>query len=335
MEISLKNIVEQTGCEVLPVYRELSFYGVAPLNMAQTSHVSFLVNEKYLDDALVSKAGAILCSKKTADLLLHKVTGLVLVCDDPYAAFAKISQTFFKPTHPFSGISTQAVIDQTAEIHPTATIFPFVFVGPGAHIGANTVIYSGCFIGAASSIGADCILYPNVVVREGCKIADRCLLNPGVVIGGEGFGFAPTEKENVKIPQIGGVIIAEDVEIGSNTTIDRGAMADTKIGRQTKIDNLVILAHGVEIGEFCFVAAQTGIAGSVVIGNRCVFAGQAGVTGHIKIGDNVTVTAQSGISKNIPAPGVWQGSPARPQKEFMQQTAALSRIAKKQLKGST
>ena len=172
------------------------------------------------------------------------------------------------------------------------------------------------------------------MIREGCKIADRCILNPGVVIGGDGFGFAPTAKENVKIPQIGGVDIADDVEIGANATIDRGAMADTKIGKQTKIDNLVMLAHNVEIGEFCFVAAQTGIAGSTVVGNRCIFAGQVGIAGHIKIGDNVTATAQTGVGKNILSPGVWQGTPARPQKEFMQQFAILSRIAKKQMKGN-
>ena len=335
MEISLQDLVKQTDCEVYPPnHKEINFHGVAPLNMAQSSHVSFLVNEKYLDDALKSKAGAILCSKKTAEALLNKVAGLVLICEDPYAAFAKVSQTFFKPIHPFSGISSQAIVDQTAEIHPTATIFPFVFIGPGAHIGENSVIYSGCFVGAASSIGADCILYPNVVIREGCKIADRCILNPGVVIGGDGFGFAPTAKENVKIPQIGGVDIADDVEIGANATIDRGAMADTKIGKQTKIDNLVMLAHNVEIGEFCFVAAQTGIAGSTVVGNRCIFAGQVGIAGHIKIGDNVTATAQTGVGKNILSPGVWQGTPARPQKEFMQQFAILSRIAKKQMKGN-
>lgn len=339
MVLSLEDICTKIECEVkAPHFSEqisnktqmekIVFHGVAPLNLAGPNHISFLVNTKYLDDAFKSQAGAILCSKETAELLFNKVTGSILICENPYAAFAKISQTFFKPVHPFSGISPQAIIDQSAEIHPTATIFPFVFIGPGVKVGKNTVVYSGCFIGAATIIGDDCILYPNVVIREGCSLASRCILNPGVVIGGDGFGFAPTAKENVKIPQIGAVEIAEDVEVGANATIDRGAMANTKIGKQTKIDNLVMIAHNVEIGEFCFIAAQTGIAGSSTIGNRCVFAGQVGVIGHLKIGDKVTVTAQSGISKNITEEGVWGGSPAKPMKEHNIYLATLNRIVK-------
>ena len=142
------------------------------------------------------------------------------------------------------------------------------------------------------------------------------------------------QKENIKIPQIGGVEIGEDVEIGSNSTIDRGAMANTKVGKQTKIDNLVMLAHNVEVGEFCFIAAQTGIAGSASIGNRCVFGGQSAVTGHIKIGDDVTLTGKSGISKSISKPGIWQGIPARPQKEYAVHYATLNRIVKKKLEGN-
>lgn len=332
--LRLSEIIEQIDCKILPEFKEASFESVAPLNMANSLHVSFLVNEKYTDDALKSKAGAILCSEKSAELLREKFSGFILVCDDPYAAFAKVSQNFFKPIHPFAGISAQAVIDKSAVIHPSATVFPFVFIGPGAHIGENTVIYSGCFIGAATTIGNNCLIYPNVVIREGCSIADRCILNPGVVIGGDGFGFAPTAKENIKIPQIGAVEIAEDVEVGSNTTIDRGAMANTIIGKQTKLDNLVMIAHNVVVGEYCFIAAQSGIAGSSIIGNRCVFGGQVGVSGHVKVTDNVTATAQSGISKNISESGVWQGSPARPHKEYGIHYATLNRIVKNKLKGN-
>lgn len=335
MRLSLIDIIQQVEGEVLnSSHSDVYFEGVAPLSLAQPNHISFLVNEKYLADALNCQAGAILCSKETAQLLQGKLTSLIISCDNPYAAFAKVSQNFFQPVHPFSGISPQAIIDKTAEIHPSATIFPFVFIGPGAQVGAHSVIYPGCFIGAASTVGANCILYPNVVVREGCQIGDRCLLNPGVVIGGEGFGFAPTEKEIVKIPQIGGVDIADDVEIGSNTTIDRGAMQNTKIGKKTKIDNLVMIAHNVEVGELCFLAAQVGIAGSTIIGNNCVLAGQVGVAGHLKISDKVTITAQSGVGKNITGPSVWQGSPARPHKEHLEQVAILNRMAKKHIKKS-
>ncbi|APJ05198.1 UDP-3-O-(3-hydroxymyristoyl)glucosamine N-acyltransferase [Silvanigrella aquatica] len=318
----------------MPHNHEAKFIGVAPLNLASAEHISFLINDKYFDECLKTQAGALVCSKKTAELLYGQTKSILLVSQNPHAAVAKISQFFFKPKHPFSGISHQAMIDETAEIHPTATIFPFVFVGPGAKVGAQTVVYSGCFIGATSSVGADCLLYPNVVIREGCTVGDRCIFNPGSVIGGDGFGFAATEKENVKIPQIGGVQIANDVEIGANTTIDRGAMADTKVGSQTKIDNLVMIAHNVVIGEFCFIAAQTGIAGSANIGDRVIMGGQVGVAGHLKIGNKSILTAQSGISKNIPEGQMWGGSPARPFKEHALSLVALNKLAKSNKKSS-
>lgn len=326
--LSIDEIIEKTNCEVNPYKKEQSFIGVAPLNHATSEHISFLINEKYFDEALTTKAGAIICSKKDAEKLIDKTKSTLIVSNNPHAALAKVSQFFFKPTHPFNGKSNQAYIDQSAEIHPTATIFPFAFIGPGVQIGANTVVYSGCFIGATSTIGADCILYPNSVVREGCHLGDRCILNPGAVIGGDGFGFAPTEKENIKIPQIGGVQIAEDVEIGANATIDRGAMADTKIGRQTKIDNLVMVAHNVIIGEFCFIAAQTGIAGSTFVGDRVIMAGQVGVAGHLKIGDKATLTAQAGVSKNVPPGETWGGSPARTYKEHATAIAFVNKLVK-------
>jgi len=326
--ISIREIISQVTCEAIPHNDDLKFIGVLPLNHATKDHISFLINDKYYDEALTSNAGAIICSKKSAETLLGKTKSILLVSDNPHATLAKVSQFFFKPKHPFSGISEHAIIDVSAEIHPSATIFPFVFVGPGAKIGANSTIYSGCFIGAASIIGTDCLLYPNVVIREGCNVGDRCIFNPGAVIGGDGFGFAPTEKENIKIPQIGGVQIANDVEIGANATIDRGAMADTKIGYQTKIDNLVMIAHNVVVGEFCFIAAQTGIAGSSIVGNRVIMAGQVGVAGHLKIGDKSILTAQSGISKNVPAGETWGGSPARTYKEHATTIATINKIVK-------
>lgn len=335
MSLSLNDVIQKTDCRVWPsgnTPEGILFSGVAPLDYATSTHISFLTNEKYIDAGLQSKAGAIFCSQKMAETLQNKWHGIILVCEDAYAAFAKVSQSFFKPTHPFHGISPQAIVDKSAVIHPTATVFPFAFIASGAHVGKNSVLYSGCFLGAASTVGEDCILYPNVVVREGCRIGDRCIINPGVVIGGDGFGFAPTSKENVKIPQIGGVEIAHDVELGSNTTIDRGALANTKIGAQTKIDNLVMIAHNVQIGENCLMAAQTGVAGSTTIGSYVKTGGQAGFAGHIKIGNNVGITAQSGVSKNISDNEIWGGTPARPFKEHIQQAAALSSLAKKHLK---
>ena len=162
--ISIAEIISQTGCEAIPHNNELKFSGVAPLNLAIKEHISFLINDKYFDETITSNAGAIICSKTSAEALFGKTKSILLISDNPHATLAKVSQFFFKPKHPFSGISQHAIIDETAEIHPSATIFPFVFIGPSTRIGANTTIYSSCFIGAASSIGSDCILYPNVVI---------------------------------------------------------------------------------------------------------------------------------------------------------------------------
>lgn len=332
--ISISEIISQTHCEIIPKNLNLSFSGVAPLSSASKEHVSFLINDKYFNECLTTNAGAIICSKANAEKLINQTKSILIVTNNAHATLAKISQFFFKPVHPFSGISQQAIIDETAEIHPTATIFPFVFIAPHVKIGANSVIYAGCFIGAGSTVGANCLLYPNVVIREGCEIGNGCIFNPGVVIGGDGFGFAPTEKENIKIPQIGGVKIADDVEIGANSTIDRGAMSDTTIGYQTKIDNLVMIAHNVVIGEFCFIAGQVGIAGSTAVGDRVVMAGQVGIAGHLKIGNHSILTGQSGITKNIPANETWGGSPARPHREYNLQLAVLNKLTKQMRKKS-
>ncbi len=306
------------------------FHGVAPVEFASSEAISFLANLKYLDAAKTSKAGALLCSKEAAAKLSENTQSILIVCENPYAAFAKISQQFFTPKHSFTGISAQAFIDETAIVSQTATVFPNVFIASNATIGERSVLYPGCFVGENAVIGNDCILYPNSVVREGCQLGHRCILNPGVVIGGDGFGFAPTATENVKIPQIGGVEIADDVEIGANATIDRGTIQNTTVGRQTKIDNLVTIGHNASVGEFCFLAGQTGIAGSAKIGHRVVAAGQVGVSGHISIGDQVTIGPQSGVTKSIPKGQTWFGSPARPYKEFAKWFAVLNRYVKKQ-----
>lgn len=305
------------------------FYtGVAPLNIATSGTISFLSNEKYLDEAKTTQAGALLCAANMVPALEANTSSYLIICENPYAAFAKISQFFFKPMHPYVGISPQAIIDKTAKFAESATIFPNVFISSNAVIGERTVIYPGCFIGIGSVIGDDCILYPNVVIREGCTVGNQCILNPGVVIGGDGFGFAPTAKENVKIPQIGGVQIADDVEVGANSAIDRGTIQNTEIGRQTKIDNLVTIGHNVTIGEFCFLAGQTGIAGSTHLGHRVITAGQVGISGHLTIGDRAIIGPQSGVTKNIPTGETVLGSPARPHKEYAKWLAVLNRFVK-------
>lgn len=329
--LAASELIERYGCDVFsntPAdLSRLVFSGVATLQRAEPGELSFFTNERYFDELRGTRAGAVLCTRKTAEQVSEIYKGLIFVSAQPYVDFARVSQFFFEPKHPSQGISTSAAIDKTAQVHPTATVFPFAFVGPGAVIGARSVIYSGVFVGAGTTIGEDCIVYPNAVVREGCSLGDRCIVNPGAVIGGEGFGFAPTATENVKIPQRGGVRIGNDVEIGSNSSIDRGTLDDTIVEEQTKIDSLVQIGHNVRVGKACFLAGQAGIAGSCVIGNRVTLAGQVGVAGHLKIGDGVTVLAQGGVTKDLLEKGIYSGWPARPNQEVLRQIVTLNKLA--------
>lgn len=327
--LSAREVETRFQCEVVPGETQaLSFEGVAPLQYAKKNHISFLTNDRYLNDAMTSSAGAILCSTLAAEGLRGKVKATLFICKEPYVVFARIAQLFHKPQHPFTGISEKAVVDVSASVHASATVFPFAFVGAGAFIGARTVVYSGVFVGAASVVGEDCILYPNAVIREGCELGSRCIVNPGAVIGGDGFGFAPSGMENVKIPQTGGVRVGDDVEIGSNASIDRGTMAHTQIDKQTKIDSLVQIGHNAHIGEACFLAGASAVAGSTTLGKRVTLAGQVGVAGHLNVGDEVTVLAQAGVTKNLEK-GVYNGTPARPVQEYLRQLAVLSKLSRK------
>lgn len=337
-QLTLDELIERFGCEVQEhpnAQRPQTFTGVSTLKAAVSTQITFFNNSRYLNEALTSQAGVILCSTKDADLVRSECQqrGLSLVsilaaCKNPYATFARVSQYYFEPAHPKHGISSQAFVDTSAILHDSVQISPFVYVGPGARIGARTVLYPGCFVGAAASLGEDCVVYPNAVVREGCHVGDRCILNPGAVIGGDGFGFAPDGHENIKIPQVGGVILHNDVEVGTNSSVDRGALTDTIVDQQSKIDSLVQVGHNVTVGKACFIAAGTGIAGSSVIGNRVTLAGQVGVAGHLKIADNITVLAQAGVTRNLEEPGVYSGFPARPNKENLSFEASLHRMVK-------
>lgn len=336
--LTLEEIVERFGC----VMHEKSgsglsgaLTGISTLSAATPSQISFFNNPRYLSDALKSHAGVILCGEKEAQQWIDASSldgttyrPILAVCRNPYAVFARVSQFFFEQAHPAQGISPQAFVDASAQIDPSATLFPFVYVGPGARIGARCVLYPGSFVGAAAVLGEDCVLYPNAVVREGCRLGARCFLNPGAVVGGDGFGFAPDGMENVKIPQIGGVELGDDVELGSNASVDRGAVHNTVIGAQTKIDSLVQVGHNVVIGKACFLAGCSAVAGSSQLGDRVTLAGQVGVAGHLKIADNITVLAQAGVTKSLTESGVYSGHPARPNREQLVHEAAVARMVK-------
>lgn len=232
---------------------------------------------------------------------------------DPYVGFLNILNKIYPRAKPkFSGIHSSAIISTQTKFGENVTIAPLVYIGDNVELGGNTMLYPGCVILHGVKIGNNSILYPNVTVRENCEIGDRVIIHNGTVIGSDGFGFAPSGDSYVKIPQLGIVQIGNDVEIGSNCTIDRATMGATVIKNGCKIDNLVQIAHNVVVEENTAIAAQSGISGSTKIGKNVTIAGQVGVVGHIKIGDGAILAAKSGVSKDVPAKEVWFGYPAHP-----------------------
>ncbi len=223
----------------------------------------------------------------------------LVIVPDPYAAFGRLLVLFYPQEHGQYGISPDAYIEKDAAVSPDACVFPRAFISRGAKIAKGAVIYPGVFIGRNVSVGENSILYANVTVYAGSQIGKRVILHSGVVIGGDGFGFAAPGKDNYKIPQVGFVQIDDDVEIGANSTVDRGTLGKTWIGRNVKIDNLVQIAHNVVIGENSVITAQVGISGSAKLGKNVIIGGQTGIVGHITIRDNVMIAAGSGIHKEI------------------------------------
>jgi UDP-3-O-[3-hydroxymyristoyl] glucosamine N-acyltransferase len=290
---------------------------VADLESAEAEDASFLAKplfgqaERYEKAMLKSAAGVI---------FVHSETKIpegrnFLINEDPSRAFQETLERFNGSLPDFTGFEG---IHPTAVIHPSATvglhtkIAPLVVVDKEAVIGPRTIIGSGCYIGPGVVIGEDCILHPHVTIRERCKVGDRVILQPGVVVGSCGFGYTTSQKgKHSKLNQVSHVVIEDDVEIGANTTIDRGRFKPTKIGKGTKIDNLVQIGHAAVIGPDNLIVAQTGIAGSAKTGRNVVLAGQCGVTGHVTLSDGVVLSAQSGADKSLPA-GKYGGSPAMP-----------------------
>jgi UDP-3-O-[3-hydroxymyristoyl] glucosamine N-acyltransferase len=251
----------------------------------------------------------------------------VIKLDHPYTAFARLLQHFApQPPRPFSGISEQAFVSDEAVIAPGAAIGPGAYIGPGTTVGENTVIWPGVSIGPSCTIGNNCIIHANVSIYYHCVVGSNCILHSSCVIGADGFGFAPDGEQYVKIPQLGNVVIEDDVEIGANSTIDRAAMGSTIIHRGTKIDNLVMVAHNCEIGENTLLISQVGISGSTRLGKHVILAGQSGICGHLEIGDFVQVGAQSGVTKNLEGNKTFLGSPAIPVQESKRLISHIHRL---------
>lgn len=294
----------------------------APIETAEPDQISFVANEKYTRFVETTRAGALILAPA---VVCHRVP--VIRHANPYYAFALVVDLLYPDDRgSVQGVDQSAVVDPEAQIDNSTAIGPLCHIGAGAVIGRDCRLLSSVSVGENVRIGDNCLLYPGVRIINGCRIGDRVILHPGVVIGSDGFGFAESDKGLKKIKQVGWVEIADDVEIGANTTVDRGAIGPTRIGQGTKIDNLVQIAHNVEIGEHCIIVSQVGISGSTKIGNGVILAGQVGLVGHIVIGDGVRVGAKSGVPNSIPPGKTVFGSPAREIMEAKRIQAALTRL---------
>jgi UDP-3-O-[3-hydroxymyristoyl] glucosamine N-acyltransferase len=324
---TLESLAALSGARLLhPQGGARLFRDVAPLETAGPEDVSFLENRKYLQTFVRSRAGAVFVDEQVAG---RAPAGMaVLVSDEPYKAYALAAQAFYPARSIIPHRSPSALIDPTAtvpedcDIGSNAVIEQGVRLGRRCRVGANTVIAAGV------EVGDDCRIGPNVTLSH-CVIGSRVILHPGVRIGQEGFGFASDPAGPVKVPQLGRVLIGDDVDIGANTTIDRGSGPDTVIGSGSMIDNLVQIGHNVILGRCCVLAGQVGISGSTRLDDFVMVGGQGGLAGHLHIGRGVRIAAKSGIMRDIPAGETVCGSPAVPLTEFMRQTAVLQRLARK------
>jgi len=286
---------------------------VATLKNAQKGAISFLTNIKYKPDLETTGATAVIINEKFASDCKTNA----LVVSDPHPAYAKIATLIYSNNTTLSGIHPTACIGDDCTIDSSVAIGPYCVIENGVKIGTGTIIGSGSFIGANVSIGNDCHLTANVSIMRDCQLDDRVLLHPGVVIGGDGFGQAYEAGKWLKVPQVGAVQIGNDVEVGANTTIDRGAIENTIVEEGVKLDNLIQIGHNVRIGQHTVVAACTAIGGSTTIGKNCIIGGQVAIAGHLTIADNVTITGRSAVLQSIDTKGVYSSStPLEPNRSW-------------------
>lgn len=295
--------------------------GVNTLQDAEPHEISFLANPKYIQHLNTTKAGAIIIDPDSSTKVSRAI-----ISNTPYLDFARTLKLFDRAQGFQKDTSDQAFVHESAEVGKDAVIHPLAFVGPGTVIGKNTRIFPFAYVGENCRIGDDCIIYPNVTLMSDCILGSRVIIHPGAVIGGDGFGFVPNGETREKIPQVGIVVIEDDVEIGANTTIDRAALGRTVVGRGTKIDNLAQIAHNVQIGPNSVIISQVGISGSTMLGKNVILGGQVGVAGHLKIGDNARVAAKSGVGKDIPSDTDLGGIPAMAHSKFLKNAVLMPRI---------
>jgi UDP-3-O-[3-hydroxymyristoyl] glucosamine N-acyltransferase len=303
--------------------RRLMLSGIGPLQTATPDQVSFLDNRKYASALDQTQAGAVIVHPDMADRVPD--TAVAIVTREPYLAWARAATLFFPLAPSVPGVHPSAVVSPDATVDPSAEIGPLAVVGARAEIGPRCRIGPLAMVGDGVVMGRDCRIGAHVTLSH-AMLGDRVCLYPGVRVGQDGFGFAIGSEGFVSVPQIGRVMIHDDVEIGSNTTIDRGSMHDTVIGAGTRIDNLVQIAHNVQIGRACVIVSQVGLSGSAILEDQVVFGGQAGLVGHARIGRGARIGAQAGVMGDVPAGADWVGSPAQPARGFFTELATLKRM---------
>lgn len=321
-EIAVGALAERLGGRVVRGDPEVRVRRVMPTDLAEPDAITFVTKARYVPALASTRAAAVMLTPEMVAAQLDSIPERVVVVEvaRPYVAYARAAQHLAHRVPGPEGQHHSAVVEPTAEVSSEAALGPFVYVGPGAKVGAGAVLYPGVHVHAGAQVGEGTVLYDNVVIRHGCRIGARCILHPGVVIGADGFGFAqepgPDGVEHVKIPQLGDVEVEDDVEIGANCCVDRGALGTTRIGRGSKIDNLVQIGHNVEIGAGAILVAQSGVAGSSRLGKEVILGAQSGISGHLEIGDRALVHGQAGVMESLPEGAVVVGAPAVDKREF-------------------
>lgn len=318
MNVKLSLLAERYGMRLKGADREIT--GVNTLDAAGPSELSFLASNKYLDALERTRAAAVIVDAAHADRV-----ATALISPNPQLSMAQVAMLFDRPQDEFQGRSELAFVHPEARVDESATIYPFAYVARGANIGPEAKVFPFCYVGEDAALGKGSTIYPGVTIMARVQVGDGVIIHPGAVLGSDGFGYIPGPTGLMKVPQIGTVRIADNVEIGSNTAIDRGSLGQTSIGRGTKIDNLVQIAHNVQVGEHSILVGQVGVSGSTKIGSGVQIGGQVGLAGHLIVGDGARIGAQSGVMQNVEAGSEVLGSPAIEAKRYF-------RIAVQQMK---